>query len=241
MRMSKSKILTFLQCSEKFRLQYILNLGTNEEPEEGSPLKVGLDLHQIFEDYYTLPEAGTVETEDDIFNLLLQHPLAHKEDKEIEKKYHLHLANFAAYNYHELKEKGLEKYIPPERELDLFDDKLRLRGIIDRVEYGNNGGMNVIDYKTGRMKSLKHYTLELSLYKILYERYSGNTVDMAGIYFSQNGKLRLTEISKEDETRSLQIMENVRKKVAQKQFVKSPGFLCNYCEFEKICQTDQYY
>jgi hypothetical protein len=29
-------------------------------------------------------------------------------------------------------------------------------------------------------------------------------------------------------------MENVRKKVAQKQFVKSPGFLCNYCEFEKF-------
>lgn len=239
MKMSKSRLLIYLQCPERFRLQYILKLAT-EEPKEGSPLVKGSELHQVFEDYYKIKEAREVKTEEDIFNLLIQHPLATKEDKELQEEYHSHLSNFAAYNYNELVEKGPEGYIPIGRELDLYDEKTRLRGIIDRVEVGENG-YKILDYKTGRPGTLKKYTLELALYKVLYENVTGNKVDKVGIYFSKNGKLRVTDITSQDCERALGIMEGVRKKIKNKEFPQNPGFLCGWCSFESICRTNQYY
>jgi len=239
MKMSKSRLLVFLQCPERFRLQYVLKLEDREEPEEGSPLKKGIELHQVFEDYYKVEEAKEVENESDILDILLQHPLAHKEDEELEREYHSHLANFAAYNAAELEAKGPEKYIPPGRELNLYDKELDFQGIIDRVENSEDNTFNIVDYKTGRPGTLKKYVLELALYKILFERKTGKKADKVGIYFSKNGKLRLTKITKEDEEKALKVMADARKQIDDGFFPKMPGFLCRFCNFENICSEGE--
>jgi len=240
MKMSKSRLLNYIQCPERFRLDYILNLRQfQEKPEEGTPLKKGLDLHQIFEDYYTVEEAKGVKNEEDILNILLQHPLAKKDDSELQKEYLEHLQHFASYNMHEIEEKGLEKYIPPGRELDLYDKELDFQGIIDRVEETGDGKYDVIDYKTGRPGTLKKYILELSLYKILFERCTGEKVNKVGIYFSKNNKLRLTEITKKDEEKALECMQAIREAIDAEFFPKKPSYFCKWCDHASICMTDE--
>jgi CRISPR-associated protein Cas4 len=239
MKMSKSRILNYIQCGYRFKLDYIFDLRRfSPEPEEGSPLKKGTELHQIFEDYYNMEEAKNLKVGDldEIYNLLLAHPLAQKENPELQQEYYEHLEHFASYNVHEIEEKGLKEYIPPARELDLYNKELDFQGIIDRVEKTSNG-YDVIDYKTGKPGTLKKYILELALYKILFERSTGEKVNEVGIYFSKNNKLRLMVIEEEDEKKALQTMADVREAIDAEYFPKRPSYLCKFCDYCNICDA----
>lgn len=244
-------MLNYIQCPQRFEYDYIMDMRLfQEEPEEGSPLRKGTELHKIFEDYYDIDEAKNLPDEEGfdyashIYDLLIQHPFAKKEDPEIQAEYLEHLANFAQYNASEIADKGLKNYIPPGRELDLYDKCLDFQGIIDRVEYGEDDGFVIIDYKTGRPGTLKKYWLELTLYKILFERVTEKKVDKVGIWFSKNGKLRVTgDIELEDETWALRSLANVRESIDMGLFPKKRSFLCKFCNYlGGVCDTPvEYY
>jgi len=139
---------------------------------------------------------------------------------------------------HEIEEKGLENYIPPARELDLYDKELDFQGIIDRVEETPDG-YDIIDYKTGKPSTLKKYIMELALYKILFERTTGEKVHQVGVYFSKNNKLRLTAIEEEDEKDALEAMDDIRKSIDMGYFPKKVSYLCKWCDHVNICQSKE--
>lgn len=239
MKMSKSRILNYIQCPQRFYLDYIMDLRLyREEPEEGSPLRKGSELHKIFEDFYETKEAREIKQEErgydysqDILSILLQHPLAQKEDSELQAEYVSHLANFATWNSYEINKKGVDNYIPPGLELDLYDEELDFQGIIDRIEGNDETGYTIIDYKTGKPKTLKQYWLELVLYKMLFERTTNKKVARVGIYFSKTGKLRTTEdIDETDEAWALRIIDNIREFIEHESFPMKRTFLCRYCD-----------
>lgn len=257
--MSKSRVNTYQNCPYNFYLQYIRNFRDQEtEPEEGSPLKKGVEIHKIFEDYYELPAAKSLEEpyEDSIFKLLRMFPLskkAHLEDQDpthqnlyhkinnyqqLEDEYKKHLSNFAAFNAAMISRKGVENYIPQYRELTLYNSEENFLGIIDRAEEREDGTFCVVDYKTGRPGTLKKYLIELGLYKWLFEEETGKEVSAAGIYFSENGKLRTTELNQEDVERSLSILHKTRDNIKANHFPRSIGFLCNYCSNRGVCDLD---
>ncbi|MDP3013528.1 MAG: PD-(D/E)XK nuclease family protein [Candidatus Subteraquimicrobiales bacterium] len=244
--MSKSRVLNYINCPQKFEYDYIFDMRfMDDEPEEGSPLRKGSELHKIFEDYYTIEEAKNLPTASGtdyvplIYDLLIQHPFAKKEDPELREEYFDHLANFAEYNASEIVNKGIENYIPAGTELDLYDKCLDFQGIIDRVEEKSDGTYTLIDYKTGRPGTLKKYWLELVLYKVLFEKATKKRVTEVGIWFSKNGKLRVTkDISLEDDTWALRILSNVRQEIDSGLFPKKRSFLCRYCNYlGGICDT----
>jgi RecB family exonuclease len=236
--MSKSKVNTFLNCPWNFYLTYIEDMRSqNQAPEEGSPLKKGLDLHKVFEDYYTLPSAKTVKEpyEDNIFDILKMFPLANKKDPELDAEYDMHLGNFAAWNASDIRNKGIENYIPLYRELKLYNKEYNFVGIIDRAEKKSDGTYRILDYKTGRSHPLKGYLIELGFYKFLFEEEMGLPVTEVGIYFSKDGRLRTTDIGKKDVERSLTQLDTIRSLIKQKKFPKKVGFLCNWCDNKDVC------
>jgi RecB family exonuclease len=259
MRMSKSRMLSYETCPYKFYLDYIeFKDESRPEPKEGSPLKKGLDLHQVFEDYYTLPLAKTVKEpyEKSIYDILVQHPLVQK--KQIEKHdpyhnnlhhkvkdydhlqniYNTHLENFAAYNVSRINEVGLENYIPQYREVSIYDPETHFLGILDRAEKREDGWY-VLDYKTGNPGTLKKYLMELALYKYLFEVETGKEVYEVGIYFSANGKERTIQLSEKDVQDALNELDLVRENIKEKHFPRKRSYLCDCCcEQKEICELD---
>lgn len=234
MRMSKSKLATYQNCPYNFKLTYVDKLNQfDDEPEEGSPLKVGLEVHKIFEDYYVLPAARVVAEpyEETIADLIYALPNA--------EKYELHIDNFIAFNAHNIREKGIDKYIPKYRELKLHDETHNFNGIIDRAEE-IDGGYSVIDYKTGKPKALTQYLEELALYKYLFEATMKEKVVEVGIYFSKSGKLRTTELNDDDVERAIDNMELARRQILNEVFPKRPSFtrLCDFCSNRIVCDLD---
>jgi RecB family exonuclease len=259
MRMSKSRMISYNTCPYKFYLDYIeFKDEPKAKPQEGSPLQKGLDLHQIFEDYYTLPTAVTISEpyEENIFNLLRTFPeakKAHLEDKDpyhnnlyrkVDSYQHLqdiydnHLENFAKYNENNIRDYGIENYIPLYREVTIYNPEMHFLGILDRVEKRPDGWY-VLDYKTGAPSTLKKYISELALYKWLFEVESGEEVYKVGIYFSENGKERTIELTEEDVTDALNELDLVRENIREKHFPRKRSYLCDCCcEQKDICDLD---
>lgn len=243
MRLSKSAVLTYENCPYNFKLDYKLNFRKKRpEPEEGSPLKIGTDVHKIFEDYYKLPEARMVKEpyEDNILDILMSMRNA--------RKYEDHMENFANFNVaqiegHEEKglkilAKGVPGYIPKHREMEIYNKGINVLGYIDRVDEEENGP-RIIDYKSSKKhKPAKYFLFELSLYAYLYEQETGEKVYDAGIYFSTPNKLRTIVIEEEDKLRAVKKVFDTRKAVEQNIFPKNPGFLCGWCDNAKICSPD---
>jgi CRISPR-associated protein Cas4 len=243
MRLSKSAVLTYESCPYNFKLDYILNFRKDRpEPEEGTPLKIGTDVHKIFEDYYKLPEARMIEEsyEDSILDILMSMRGA--------KKYKNHMENFASFNVaqiegHEEKglkilAKGVPGYIPQKLEMEIYNKDINVLGYIDRVDLEENG-FRVIDYKSSkRDRPAKHYLFELALYAYLFEEETGFEVYDAGIYFSNPGKLRVIPIEEEDKKRAVKKVFQTREAIEKKIFPKKPTYFCGWCNNSKICGPD---
>lgn len=243
MRLSKSAVLTYKNCPYNFKLDYKLNFRKKRpKPEEGTPLKIGTDVHKIFENYYKLPEAKMVEEpyEENILDILMS--------MRGTKKYELFMENFASFNLaqiegHEEKglkilAKGVPGYIPKYNEMEIYNEKINVLGYIDRVDEEENG-LRIIDYKTGkRHKHPKNYLFELSLYAYLFEQETGIEVYDAGIYFPYPNRLRTIIIEEEDKKRAVEDVFQTREAIEKKIFPKKPGFLCGWCDNSGVCGPD---
>lgn len=231
MRMSKSRALAYLWCPYKFKLDYIDGLREEQEIEEGSPLKIGVDLHEIFEKFYDLEEAKNIEEPyaENIEKIIY-------ENFEDSEKYQNHIKNFSLFNEYLIKRYGVDNYFPVQRELEIYNEEYHVVGIIDRVD--EHDKRILIDYKTGKSKNVKNYLFELSLYKYIYEEAGYGRIDEVGIYFSQNNQLTLTTLTETDIERSLRILELIRQKIKEEYFPKKGGYKCNYCEHKILCDFD---
>lgn len=260
MRFSKSRLLNYINCPYRFKLDYIMKLKDwSEEPEEGSPLRIGLDLHSIFENYYSLAYTPEPPYDENIYKALM--------DVEDAYKYEDHIQNFAQFNADVIKYRGVENYRPLTVETEMYDDRHDFIGIIDRVDSTPYGDV-ILDYKTSKnpsayrdyddpyndpmlnygvgdrvRKSLSEsqYSLELTLYKMLYEYNTHRKVYKVGIYFSKKNIMTTMTVTEKDEERALRILGRVRELIDEEQFPRKRGWLCRFCEYAGvICRGGGY-
>jgi RecB family exonuclease len=241
-RLSKSAITKFNACPYDFFVDYILGERHNRpDPPKGSPMAIGTEVHQIFEDYYSLPAAKDVEEpyNETILDLLMTLP--NGEDHPV------HMMNFAGWNAKIIEEKGIENYFPIETEASYYDEELNVIGIIDRVDECSDG-LRVIDYKTGKDKVIlskkrdgtlvdNHY-FELAFYALLYERQTGKVVNDAGIYFSKTNKLRVMPITDIDREYGYEKIRECREAITRDEYFTNPNYLCKWCENGNICEEN---
>lgn len=246
MKLSKSKYNTYKQCPRRYKYDYKDGLiKEREEPEEWSALRIGLDVHEIFEWYYLQPEAEEVKKpyDYDIDQVLRKHP-----------KYDMYpnfMNNFVNFNMRLIEDSGVPGYLPEDVELKLYDPGLNLNGIVD-VVFKTNAGRTILDYKTGKPKGIRQYREELIIYKMLYEAATGKQVDYCGIYFPLVDQYRMMQvigpgeevppktaaITLEDEFYVLSQMDRMREKIENGEFPAKPGFLCGYCDYKNLCIMD---
>ncbi len=247
-RLSKSKILTYLDCPRKFKYRYIDKTKTSE-PEEGSPLKIGIDVHELYEWYYKHPDAPHIDSEESIKRILAENPLS--------SKYPLYAKNFIEFNMELFNELGAPAYLPENVELYLHDPYFDIHGYIDAV-FDSPAGKIIVDYKTGREHPIGKYSLELLMYKILYERVAGDKVGYVGAFFPKGGnKWRMAKIvhagennpkkgaffTIEDEFIVLETIDQVRERIKDNEFdppddIYKKKFMCNYCEYKDLCKKE---
>ena len=133
----------------------------------------------------------------------------------------------------------------------LIDKKHRFSGICDIILEDENGDLVVIDYKTSDSSSFSKYRLELCYYKLLVENVYHKRVSGVGVFFTKNGRLRILDVSPEENKRkylsyseiddAIDTMYKVRDKINRKEFPRRKQFLCKYCTYKHLCEDEFYY
>lgn len=181
MMLSKSKINTFLRCPRSFKYIYIDKL----ENEIGEAAQIGLNVHEYAENVAKELMKYEVITKEIIIDAMLWlYPFDRSEfddDNHAQSLYTFFTDALIEQNY---------KIFSVEGRVDDEDDQLR--GIVDLVlEDQDTGDLFVIDYKTGKVKAISNFRLELCIYRKLIEhKYPDRKVVSAAIFFTKNASYK---------------------------------------------------
>lgn len=232
MKLSKSKINTYLKCPLEFKFQYIDEI----EAEPNKYMVLGSDVHSVAETF--ADKFGDELDEVDIGNELIKI----MNDLEIGYDISEHVDNLSLF----FKEVFVDNdYRLFSQEEYLLDEENRFSGICDIILEDENGDLVVIDYKTSNSSSFHKYRRELCYYKLLVENVYERDVSSVGIFFTRNGRLRLLDVCDEDNKRkylndeeisqAIDTLHYVRKQIKNENFPAKRQFLCKYCTYRHIC------
>ncbi|MBQ6512409.1 PD-(D/E)XK nuclease family protein [Methanobrevibacter sp.] len=235
MKLSKSKVNSYLKCPLEFKFQYIDEI----EVPENKYMALGSDVHLIAEKF--TEKFGDDICDIDTYNELLK--IAH--DLDMEYDLTAHIDNLSTFFDEMFVENDYSLFSNEEY---LLDEENRFSGICDIILEDENNELVVIDYKTGRSSSFSKYRLELCYYKLLVENVYDRKVSAVGIFFTKNGKLRLLDVCDEDNKRkylnqneineAVDTLRKVRKDINNGIFPRRRQFLCKYCTYSDLC--DEY-
>ena len=236
MKLSKSKVNSYLKCPREFKFQYIDEI----EVEPNKYMALGSDVHLVAEKF---SEKFGDELEDvDINNELLK--ISHEEN--IGYDLAEHVDNLGSFFKEVFIDNDYKLYSNEEY---LIDEENRFSGICDIILEDENGELVIIDYKTSKSNTFSKYRRELCYYKLLVENVYEKPVSKVGIFFTKNGRLRLLDICDEDNKRkylneneisdAVDTLHDIRSKINDGKFPAKRQFLCKYCTYKHIC--DDYY
>ena len=232
MKLSKSKVNSYLKCPLEFKFQYIDEI----EVPENKYMALGSDVHLIAEKF-------TEKFGDDIADIDTQNELI-KIANELDMGYDLtiHIDNLSSFFDEIFVENNYKLFSNEEY---LLDEENRFSGICDIILEDENGDLVVIDYKTSKSSSFSKYRLELCYYKLLVENVYDRNVSSVGVFFTKNGRLRLLDVCNEENKRkylneteineAIETMHEVRNKINNEIFPAKRQFLCKYCTYRQLC------
>ena len=235
MRMSKSKINTYLKCPLEFKFQYIDEI----EAEPNKYMILGSDVHLIAEKF--ADKFG-----DDLEGVNIENELI-KIMNELDIGYDLssHVNNLGLFFREVFIDNNYKLFSQEEY---LHDEVHRFSGICDIILEDENGELVVIDYKTSNSNTFSRYRRELCYYKLLVENVYDKNVSSVGIFFTKNGRLRLLDVYEDDNKRkflnsaeiedAVDTFYQVRSEVNSGNFYAKRQFLCKFCTYKEIC--DEY-
>ena len=238
MKLSKSKVNTYLKCPREFKFQYIDEI----EMKPNKYMALGSDVHLIAEKF-------TDKFEDNLDEVDIQNELI-KVANELDIGYGLdeHIDNLGLF----FKEVFVDNdYKLFSNEEYLLDKKNRFSGICDIILEDEKGKLTVIDYKTSNSSSFSKYRLELCYYKLLVENVYHKQVNKVGVFFTKNGRLRLLDVCEEENKRknlcyseiddAVDTLHEVRDKINRKEFPAKKQFFCRYCTYRHLCDDEFYF
>ena len=235
MRMSKSKINTYLKCPLEFKFQYIDEI----EAEPNKYMILGSDVHLIAEKFADKfgDELEGVNIENELIKIMNELDIGYDLSSHVNNLGLFFREVFIDNNY---KLFSQEEY--------LHDEVHRFSGICDIILEDENGELVVIDYKTSNSNTFSRYRRELCYYKLLVENVYDRNVSSVGIFFTKNGRLRLLDVYEDDNKRkflnsaeiedAVDTFYQVRSEVNSGNFYPKRQFLCKFCTYKEIC--DEY-
>jgi hypothetical protein len=247
-----SKLNLWKHCELKFCAYYLL--GYKEEKVKNPHLELGSLIHKFFEDFYKQPvltqqfKNGDLTLEDwkkdfsKTWNNVAEE-IIFKDNSE--KNAYKEKGLLALNNFFE-REKKRDFKIPIFLEEPFIVDlgQFKLNGKIDRVDREEDGSITILDYKTGKVKSVfeTNRDLQLTIYHLACEEtILKETPKKIGLYYPVQDEIIYTEReNKYIELISSNILEIdliiEQRGSNPKEYKTSPAdWKCEYCAYREQC------
>lgn len=232
---------TYEKCPRKYYYQYI------DKPDIEMPdwphLEFGTTAHRVLELFHeflihnVVPPKEWADVMRDSFKQALDE--SKKRGKfELIKPELSYLREIIQEYLDAVRRDGLPPVLHNELDFNFKIGEFTVRGYIDRIDKYEDGFYHVVDYKTSKNPNyLKPFQLELYALALI-ERYD-DVQKIRGSYslLKHKANLKTWDFTEEDldkaQQRVLTIGTNINTEVMWK---KNPTFLCNWCDFNSICQ-----
>lgn len=232
-RLSYTQIDTFKMCPLKYNYRYLLKIPT-------PPLHTtsfGSSIHETLKDFYKLLKKGVKVDMETMMNIYERNWLSYGYESIEHENIRKEKGRELLKNFYE---KNLSPWIIPyylEKQFNLKIGEYLISGRIDRIDQLEDGTFEVIDYKTGRIKSDLNpkKDLQLSIYALSCRDIFKIPVSKLSLYFLEENEKISTERSDEDlneltDNIALEI-ENMKKS----DFAPTPGWHCQFCDYRLVC------
>ena len=247
-RFSKSSFLNYDSCPYKFKLHYIKAI---KQEKTGFEIyaNIGNSVHKQIENFY---KQDVKIEEVEVISKITKKKKKIKQVKfnKIKHKKSSHMKNFIKFQETILTEidtvgKDLGYFKPIAQEVDYSNYDLNIHGIIDAVYINyEDDGVVIVDWKSGKVKSLKVMRAELAFYahcwngnKQLVKKYG--EVKYWCMYYTKSN-YQFIERVQEDIMRDIRerIVES-RKLVEMEMFPKTMDKTsCSWCGYRDQCQKE---
>ena len=120
-------------------------------------------------------------------------------------------------------------------------EKDSIIGKIDRIDELQDGSLEIIDYKTGKVekKISKENKEQLLIYYLACkERFGDIKIKLSYYYLNDNQKISFVPKEQEVEEFKEKLLEKI-KKIKKSDFRATPGWQCQFCDFKDICEYRQ--
>ncbi|HLS04508.1 MAG TPA: PD-(D/E)XK nuclease family protein [Actinomycetales bacterium] len=244
--LSPSRARDFQQCPLLYRFRVIDELP---EPPSAAALR-GTLVHSVLEDIFDLPAAArTIESAQKLVGPAWDELL--KKDPEAAGLFAtpqaleewLKSAEALVANWFELEDP--QRLEPHERETFVqatVGEKLRLRGIVDRLDVAPSGAVRVVDYKTGRSPAPRFEAetlFQMRFYALVIWRTRGVVPALLQLVFLGDGKILRLEPTEQQliatERKILALWEAIERAARTGDWRPTPSRLCDWCHHKPIC------
>jgi len=249
--LSPSRAGDFQQCPLLFRLRV---LDKVPEPPNAAATK-GTLVHAVLERLFDLPAGRRTPGEAvELLRPQWERLLAERPElgglfpDEAERAAWLAEAERLLGTYFTLEDPN--RLEPAKRELFVRapmgegEDRLLLRGFVDRLDIAPNGLLRVVDYKTGKApppgyeeKSL----FQMKFYALVLWKVRGVVPKRLQLLFLGNGEVLTYDPTEADllaaESRIASIWAAIRKAAEERRWDPKPSKLCGWCSFRAMCPT----
>lgn len=241
LKLSASSMKTFEQCPKKYYYNYI----AKEERKQWDHFDLGNLCHKALEIFHLIyMEEGTSKKS---LSKLMSHSFAEaRKDFEGVNNTIIAEAKDLIQDYlKKVSSNGMPMVKGVETEFKFnVDSDVLIRGFLDRIDILKDGRFHIVDYKTTKnARYLDPFQLLIYGMWLKQEYPSLEQFKASYILLRHGAKLKSYEFNSED-------IEKCRKKVLayaakinaskkEDEWTPVPGPLCNWCDFKKICPTQQ--
>lgn len=229
--LSFSSIETYLECPLKYDLAYDIIFKTSQE----KPQSDGIFVHNVFEVVNNLKRQGSYVGEETVRDIVYNLYMNYNFNKNDFKKLTAFSDDIVEY-YRNCDFKVLDV----EYRFDIKGEKYNLNGFIDLI-YERDGKIGILDYKNTfyNEKNYGKYKRQLYVYMLALgeknQKYENANIEELLIYAVRSREFIPVPVDLKELDEVKQELEFVSMNVEDKNYDKSVGKHCEYCNYSKIC------
>jgi DNA helicase II / ATP-dependent DNA helicase PcrA len=255
-KISVSALNAYLDCPLSFYFEYILKVPTTMSQAAHYGTAIHYALRKVFGEMLRSKDKVFPSKEEFIkyFEIDLIAQRGHFSQSELNRRLSIGRDNLS--KYYDLNAAKWPKNVIVERSIVAECDGVPIKGVLDKVEFRDDGTAHIVDYKTGkpdenrtRKPTLKNplggnYWRQIVFYKIMYENYRANLVRVKSgeiSYIEPDGKGVFKSKILEIESKDVEILRGVIAttwgKINNQEFDGCGKKECNWCNFIRNNQT----
>lgn len=237
-RFSFTQLDTFRTCPRKYLYQYLYRIPIRPTPE----LCLGEDLHRCLELFYR----RVTETEAPPLSFLLEGfdrlhaPGRYGSDPEQDERVRAFGRQILSGFYRAQAEgEGFRPALAVERVFTLRVQAGCVHGVVDRIDPLPGGGVEILDYKSGKPKSNAD-PMQLHLYALAARQVMGLEPRRVSFYYLRDNSRRSFDPDPATLEAVRQKISDLTRQIASSDFAPAPNrFKCRRCDFKNLCPASQ--